>query len=55
VPDEDKPYVIDPPKGFVALGNNKFIATSNKYNLGWNTIPTARGLRVHDALAAVIA
>ena len=49
IPANESPYILDPPKGYVALANNKFIAP-NKYNLGWNTVPTSRGLRLDDAI-----
>ena len=51
---EERPYVIDPPKGFVALANNKFIGYGSKDNLAWNSVPTARGIRLHNALSNII-
>jgi penicillin amidase len=42
VPINETPTLIDPPKGYIALANNKYIHQDNKYGLGWNTLPTSR-------------
>lgn len=42
--------LIDPPKGFFVLANNKFIHADNKYSLGWNTMSTARARRINDVI-----
>jgi acyl-homoserine lactone acylase PvdQ len=47
---EETLRMIDPPKGFFALANNKFVHPDNKYHLGWNTNPTARGRRIHNQI-----
>lgn len=51
---EEQIRLIDPEKGFLALGNNKFIHPDNKYHLGWNSNPTARGRRIYDVISAHI-
>ena len=54
VPQDERPRIINPPKGYLVLANNKFIHPNNKYNLAWSTNPSARAKRIDDFLSAKI-
>ena len=46
----EKPFIIDPPKGYIYHANNKLVGDGYKYETASNYITTARASRIDEIL-----
>lgn len=54
VPVKEKPYLIDPPKGYIFHANNKFVGDGYLYESASNYITSARASRIREMIEEFI-
>ena len=51
---KEKPFIIDPPKGYIFQANNKFTGDGYKYESASNYITTSRASRIQELIEEAI-
>lgn len=47
ITEEEHPIIFNPPKGFVATANNRYMPQNEIFNTNWNINPTGRAHRIY--------